>query len=49
MPSAQPVRVCKSAETFIVAKFEKLSDTAYGKTILSPWRKAPHVYTTFGT
>ena len=35
--------VCSSAEILIVAKLEKVSDTAYGKMIVSLCRIAPHV------
>ena len=34
---------CKSAAIFMVAKLEKVSEIAYGRTIRSPWRIAPQV------
>lgn len=45
----QPCMMRINAATSIVAKFEKVSDTAYGKMIRSLCRMPPHVYTTFGT
>lgn len=45
----QPARAPSNAEILIVAKLEKVSEIAYGRTMRSPWRMAPHVYTTFGT
>jgi hypothetical protein len=35
--------ICSSAEILIVAKLEKVSETAYGKMIVSLCRIAPHV------
>ena len=45
----QPARASSNAEILIVAKLQKVSEIAYGRTTRSPWRMAPHVYTTFGT
>ena len=36
-------RACKSAAIFMVAKLEKVSEIAYGRTMRSPWRIAPQV------
>ena len=33
----------------MVAKLKYVSEVAYGRMIRSPWRIAPHVYTTLGT
>ena len=40
---SQPARAWSNAAILMVAKLEKVSDTAYGRTILSPWRSAPQV------
>ena len=39
----QAARASSSAGIFIVAKLEKVSEIAYGRTIRSPWRMAPQV------
>ena len=39
----QAVRAVRSAAILIVAKFENVSEIAYGRTIRSRWRMAPQV------
>ena len=41
--ASYPVIACISAEILSVAKLQKLSETAYGRTIRSLWRSAPQV------
>jgi len=41
--AGQAARASSNTAILMVAKLEKVSDTAYGSTIRSPWRSAPQV------